>query len=429
MMTKIRKVYMGVPVPSWPKAGFDINIDIQKLENILADIQLKSGLEVEFVGGDVVRISSDVEKLKEKMGDPDGILAFNLSSGVGALFREIVDFGVPTILFSQPYSGHDWSAVAGMVKEGKSVDVLATSDYNEILSRIRLLDVVRRLKETKIIYIRNGGVNTDYAARVKEKCGVEIISVDHNRLVDIYNSTDLKAAEEDAERWITNALKMVEPSRDEIIKSSRMYLAIKKLLEEEKASAITINCLGLFRQGALPAYPCLAFSRLNDEGLTGVCEADLDSTLTQLIVGYIAKKPGFVSDPVIDTATNTVIHAHCVAATRMDGPANEPAPYIVRSHLEDDKGASLQVLMRVGQKVTVAKLVGLNTMLISTGEIIASPDVDRGCRTKITTKVPNARKVLDNWSGGLHRVIFYGDWVEDVINLGKLLSYDVLFEG
>jgi len=429
MMTKIRKVYMGVPVPSWPKAGFDINIDIQKLENILADIQLKSGLEVEFVGGDVVRISSDVEKLKEKIGDADGILAFNLSSGVGALFRGIVDFGVPTILFSQPYSGHDWSAVAGMVKKGKRVDVLATSDYNEILSRIRLIDVIRRLKETKIIYIRNGGVNTDYAARVKEKYGVEIISVDHNRLVDLYNSTDLKAAEEDAERWITNALKMVEPSRDEIIKSSRMYLAIKKLLEEESTSAITINCLGLFLQGALPAYPCLAFSRLNDEGLTGVCEADLDSTLTQLIVGYIAKKPGFVSDPVIDTATNTVIHAHCVAATRMDGPTNEPAPYIVRSHLEDDKGASLQVLMRVGQKVTVAKLVGLNTMLISTGEIIASPDVDRGCRTKITTKVPNARKVLDNWSGGVHRVIFYGDWVEDLTNLGKLLSYDVVFEG
>lgn len=429
MITKIRKVYMGVPVPSWPKAGFDINIDIQKLENILADIQLKSGLGVEFVGGDVVRVSSDVEKLKEKIGDVDGILAFNLSSGLGSFFRGIVDFGIPTILFSQPYSGHDWSAVAGMFKGGKRVDVLATSDYKEIFSRIKLIDVIRRLKETKIIYIRNGGVDTNYATLVKERFGVEIISVDHNRLVDLYNSADVKAAEEDAKKWITNALKMVEPSKDEIIKSSRLYLAIKNLLKEESASAITINCLGLFRQGVLPAYPCLAFSSLNDEGLTGVCEADLNSTLTQLIVGYIAKRPGFVSDPVIDTATNTVIHAHCVAATRMDGPTNEPDPYIIRSHLEDDKGASLQVLMKIGQKVTVAKLVGLNTMLISTGEIVASPDVDRGCRTKITTKVPDARKILDNWSGGLHRVIFYGDWVEDVTNLGKLLSYNVAFEG
>jgi len=35
---------------------------------------------------------------------------------VETLFRKIVDFGIPTILFSQPYSGHDWSAVAGMTK-------------------------------------------------------------------------------------------------------------------------------------------------------------------------------------------------------------------------------------------------------------------------------------------------------------------------
>ena len=429
MGTKIRKVYMGVPVPSWPKAGFDINIDIQKIEGILADIQLKSELDVVFVGGDVVRVPSDVEELREKIGDVDGILAFNLSSGVGTLFRGIVEFGIPTILFSQPYSGHDWFAVAGMVQAGKKVDVLATSDYNEIFSRIRLIDVIRRLRETKVIYIQNGGVDPTYAAQAKEKLGVEILSVDHNRLLSMYNSVDEKAAEKEADRWIDNALKLVEPSREEIVKSSRMYFAIKRLMEEERARAITINCLGLFRQEALPAYPCLAFSKLNDEGWTGVCEADLASTLTQLMVGYIANKPGFVSDPVIETATNTVIHAHCVAATKMDGPNNGPAPYIIRSHTEDNKGASLQVLMQVGQKVTVAKLVGLETMLISTGEITACPDVDRGCRTKITTQVADARKMLDNWSGGVHRVIFYGDWVEDVINLGRLLNYKVVFEG
>ena len=420
---------MGVTEPRWPKAEFDISIDIQKIEKILANIQLKSGFDIEFVGGDILRVPSDIEKLKRNIGDVDGILAFNLTSGVGRLFREIVDLGIPTILFSQPYSGHDWSAVAGMIKEGKKVDVLATSDYNEICSRIKLIDVIRRLKETKIVYIRSGGVDINYATRVKEKFGVEIISIDPNCLVDLYNSVDEKAAEEEADRWINNALKIVEPSREEIIKSAKMYLAIKKLLKDEGAQAVTIDCLRLFSQKVLPAYPCLAFSRLNDEGLTGVCEADLSSTLTQLIIGYIANKPGFVSDPVIDTATNTVIHAHCVSATKMDGPNNEPAPYIIRSHLEDNKGVSLQVLMRIGQKVTVAKLVGLDTMLISTGKIIGCPDVDRGCRTKIMTKVTDARKMLDNWSGGLHRVVFYGDWVEDVINLGKLLNYKVVFEG
>jgi len=418
---------MGRPVPSWPKAGFDINIDIEKIDGILADMQSKLDVDVQFVGGDVVRVPEDVEKLKESIGTPDGILAFNLSSGVGGLFGPIVDFGIPTVLFSQPYSGHDWSSVAGMIKAGKRVDVLATSDFGEIEGRVRLIDVIRRLKETKVLYVRNGEVSGDYATSVKEKFGVEIQSINHQRLVEAYNETDEKEAEADAKEWMDNAEKIVEPSEQEIINSSRMYLGIKKVMEEEKANAITINCLGLF--GRLPAYPCLAFSKLNNEGMTGVCEADLASTLTQLIVGYIANKPGFVTDPVIDTSTNSVIHAHCMSATKMNGPANAPEPYIIRSHLEDNKGVSLYVKMRVGQKVTVAKLVSLDIMLISTGEIIDSPDVDRGCRTKAAIKVADARKFLDNWTGGLHRVLFYGDYVSDVINIGKLLSFKVVDEG
>ena len=428
MKTKIRKVYMGTPFPSWPMAGFDINIDIRKIDAILADMQGKLDVNVEFVGGDAVRVPADVEKLRENIGDVDGILAFNLTSGVGQLFREIVDFGIPTVLFSQPYSGHDWSIVAEMVKSGRRVDVLATSDYNEIISRLKLIDVIRRLKETKILYVRDGGPPEDFATKAKEKFGVEVKSIDHQRLVEAYNSADEKQAEADATEWIDNAEKVVEPSKEEIIKSSRMYLGIKKILEEENTNVITINCLGLFHQGVLPAYPCLAFSKLNNEGLTGVCEADLDSTLTQLIIGYIAGKPGFVSDPVIDTSANTVIHAHCVAATKMDGPSGEALSYVIRSHTEDNKGASLQVLMRVGQKVTVAKLEKLDTMLISTGEITGSPDVDRGCRTKAATKVVNARKMLDNWTGRLHRVLFYGNYVDEVVNLSKLLNFKVVFE-
>ena len=73
--------------------------------------------------------------------------------------------------------------------------------------------------------------------------------------------------------------------------------------------------------------------------------------------------------------------------------------------------------------------VGLDAMLISTGEITGSPDVDRGCRTKVATKVAYARNMLDNWSSGVHRVVFYGDYVHDVINNGKLLNFSVVFEG
>ena len=106
----------------------------------------------------------------------------------------------------------------------------------------------------------------------------------------------------------------------------RFYLAALQVLNRRKANALTIDCLGGFRRGDLPAYPCVAFSKLNDAGLYGVCENDLDSTMTQLLVTSFSGKPGFVSDPTFDTSRNEVIHAHCVSATKLRGLGAEPSP-------------------------------------------------------------------------------------------------------
>jgi hypothetical protein len=71
--------------------------------------------------------------------------------------------------------------------------------------------------------------------------------------------------------------------------------------------------------------------------------------------------------------------------------------------------------MRVGQKVTQAFLVGTEEVVYFTGDIIAAPDTDRGCRTKITVQVDgDPEKLWQNWGHGLHRVTCYGDLVADL---------------
>jgi len=77
----------------------------------------------------------------------------------------------------------------------------------------------------------------------------------------------------------------------------------------------------------------------------------------------------------------------------------------------------------------MAKLINQETMLISTGTIIDNPESDRGCRTKITTKVSNARKLLEGYEGGLHRVIFYGDRINAIRDLSGLMKFKVVEEG
>ncbi len=425
--TRIRKIYLAKPVPTWPKPSLDVQAEMKRIDAILATMADRMG-GIQLEGGELYRVPEDIPGSAEALGNPDGLLVFNLTSTVGQHLGKLTATGLPTILFSQPYSGHDWSTVAPLQRAGHRVICLATSDFNEIPDALRLIRTVHLLRDTRIIHLSTGPYPAERAAQIKEQLGPTVVSITPERLDTACRAVNDQAAQAEAQEWIRGAVKVVEPTEAELVASGRLYLALRAIMNEERAQAFTINCLGMFHQKRLPAYPCLAFAKLNDIGLTGVCEADIDSTLTQIILTYAFGVPGYVSDPVVDTANNTVIHAHCVAATRMDGPTGPRAPYIIRSHLEDNKGASLQVKMRLQQVITAAKLVDLSTMLISTGIIVDNPDCDRGCRTKITTKVADARKVMNNYSGGLHRVIVYGDRVNAVKDLATLMQFKVVEE-
>jgi hypothetical protein len=96
--------------------------------------------------------------------------------------------------------------------------------------------------------------------------------------------------------------------------------------------------------------------------------------------------------------------------------------------MEDNKGVSVQVRMPLGEVITCAKFSAPDTLLVSTGEVTANVDSPRGCRTKIVTKVADARKFVEGYTGGLHRVIFYGDYTPAVERMGRLMGFRVVKE-
>jgi len=104
------------------------------------------------------------------------------------------------------------------------------------------------------------------------------------------------------------------------------------------------------------------------------------------------------------------------------------APYAIRHHLETAEGAVLQVLMPSDQPVTVARFNGPTQMLVTTGEVTGPVDDDRGCRSKIRTRVKEAEKWLQNYGPGLHRVVFYGDHTRTLERMGRLLGFEVVYE-
>ncbi len=438
---KIYVVYVGLG-GAWPKPEFDAPAEVAKFQKYLSGVEKRLG-DVQFAGGTLIpNRSADAAKEVAKARGADAVLVVHLAFGSGGPLVKFTETGLPVAVFSQPFSGHDWMYLPRWQKAGKRIVLMPSRDWGEIDRAVALLRVPVRMRQSRLLLVgpANGTVAARNAELVKKQIGPEVVPISVKQVVDAHNAVNPKDAEAEAEEyWISKAKKIVEPSREEIIKSARMYLALKNLMVKENSRAIAIRCLGGIPIGTL-GYPCLAFSKLNDLGMVGACEADMDSTLTMMMFGYAFGLPGFISDPLFDTSKNAVIHAHCVAATKMGGPDDRRAPFLIRTHRDDNKGASLEVEMKIGQEITCVKLVNLDEMLLSTGKIIEIPDFDdRGCRTQIVTEVADARGMFHNWGGGLldnanmmtllHRVVFYGNHVESIEDLAALMGLKVVMEG
>jgi hypothetical protein len=203
-------------------------------------------------------------------------------------------------------------------------------------------------------------------------------------------------------------------------------------LKEHGAGAVTIDCLGGFYGGHIHAYPCLAFHELSNEGLIGACECDVRSTAT-MVAGTMLTggRPGYISDPVIDTAKRQIIYAHCVASNRPFGPRGAANPFEILTHSEDRQGASVRSILPVGYMTTTLEFDGgRREILMHRAQAVANDADDRACRTKLCAEpVGDIEKLFTQWDRwGWHRVTFYGDLREPVRALADALGWQVVDE-
>ncbi len=425
---RVGKIYLGNPHPGWPSSTVDLDAELKRFEDGIA--QAAPALaDVEFIDAGLVRDDAQLAQAREKFKDATGILVLQLTMGILPQVNRLLELGLPVMVYTVPYAGHEWHTIASLQRQGKLIEVLPSSRFEDVAVAIRPFRAIQRLKEARVLNVNFNDADPAYCAAIQQKFGTQVISLKLADLQKAYDEADAAESQADADRWIREAEKIVEPTPADILKGARMYIAMRDLLAQHRAEAITMNCLGMGLIDKGMGYPCLGFVRLNNELRAGVCEADLKSTLTQLLFTYLVGRTGFVTDPVFDLATNTIIHAHCVGATQMEGPDTRPSPYHIRTHLEDGRGVSLQVRMPVGGKVSMARLIGTDLILFSTGDAVDSPFVDRACRTKLTMRVENIDKFLENWSSGLHRVVFYGDHTRDLRRFCRFTQVRFLHEG
>ncbi|HUU17592.1 MAG TPA: hypothetical protein VMW72_10620 [Sedimentisphaerales bacterium] len=165
-----------------------------------------------------------------------------------------------------------------------------------------------------------------------------------------------------------------------------------------------------------------------DHGVTYGCEAAVGPAVSLMLTSYLFDKPGFMNDPVPETAKNVLIAAHCVSGTRIYG-LNHPkeyAPYILRSHSESNLGVSTQVLWPVGQSVTLVQFFRPDALYLDTGTVVGNVNTPPagGCRTSVEIQMDDIEDCRD--VKGFHQVVILGNHRRDVEAFCQLYGINVV---
>jgi L-fucose isomerase-like protein len=195
------------------------------------------------------------------------------------------------------------------------------------------------------------------------------------------------------ERWKKEAASVVEPKEEALLESCKMYVLLRSILEKEALSGISIDCLSFtFNAKRKLPPPCLAFTRLRDEGFAMPCEADVCGMLSSMILQEISQKPSyFCNVSSVDIEKSSTVLRHCVAPLRLLG-RNVPAlPFRLRDY-HGMGGVTPQVSFPVGLEVTMGGFTkDLKDFVVWPGRI--QPGVDDTSRPSFENPAPELKNM------------------------------------
>lgn len=471
---------------------------------------------VKFVGKDVIsgkdtraQDSSALKGIAASKSDLDGLALFC----AGFSDEKYLLTGLPTIVidcgFSNPRGGfkkvtalakkHGTSFITGSYRErGFSSDRsqfrpgdIPTPGAADILAqKVRLFGVISRLKKSTLLSIQDYdrinaigrlgwsglyGPKTPYdkayPGKLKESLGVDISIVRSKEYYKQIGSVEKKEAERVADAWIKEAEAVIGVTRDDVIRSAGLYIALKKLMKKHHADAITLNSWALIPDGVIKAMPPLAEMELSKQLIPCCCESMINCLVTQMIGTYMTGRPGYAADimglsafppavPASEMPYNMLLLGHCYGPINPHG--KDRVPYTIRNHAyyelrwsrtdnpralwkkdqhlkankqlekENITLVAIRVKWPVDEAVTIVKTNIFDKQIeIYTGRTVDGNylyrDFDnRVCRTKMAISLdkPFKQRRRDRW--GCHRVVFYGHHKQKIKDFASLVGLEVM---
>jgi hypothetical protein len=408
----------------WPGAVYDGKAAIarytEQIKNTAKLLGMKLNLRTDPVYSND-EADSWIATVKGK--NPDGIvlLVLDRQQHSWPTAYKVADTDIPSVIFAPlGCAFHSNTAPLGD-KPGCVVYSTTLEDSGQLQFGMKMLEAGAKMRHSRAIAFRGN----EQGESSMGDLGIKVITFPLQAYIDeVNNIPDNSDVMSMTENLMRCATQQIGATREDVINGVKGYFAARRILEREKGDSITLaGCVDLVKY-----RPCIAWATLCDEGIPAVCEGDLGALAANTVVQYLFSRPGFMQDPVPDTAHQAFIGAHCVCATRLNG-FDQPREPFKLSHHHGNTDATVVTKWKEGQRVTaidVANRKGEQTEIsLLTGRVMDNLSVppNGGCVVSVRYQIDgiNNKNVLT--VPGMHQVFFYGDYEREIEDFCKLFNF------
>lgn len=379
--------------------------------------------------------------------------SFADSSMVVQLARGLADHGAPLLLWALPEErtgerlrlnslcGINLAAHA-LARQGLAYDyLLAAPDDPAAYARIGLLaraGMARRaLRDARIGLVGEHPAGFDPCAYdadgLKALLGATVVPIALTEALEQARVAAVDRRTAFLSRVGAYAGNLDELDQTALNGTAGVYAALRDYADTERLDGIAVRCWPEYFT-ELGCAACGAMSVLNDECTPASCEADVNGTLTLVLLRALSGAPSFIADLVsVDAASDTAVLWHCgLAPAAMADPEAT-----IRGTIHSNRKLPLlfEFPLRPG-RVTLARLTqrhledGVNgyRLVVGGGEMLRAPGSFSGTSGVIRFDRP-ASVVLDTiMAEGLehHLCLVYGDYRDELRAFARLIGLSLV---
>jgi L-fucose isomerase-like protein len=302
----------------------------------------------------------------------------------------------------------------------------------QVESLARAGRALRTLRETRVGVIGQHPDGFDPchydAGRLSRLLGVEVVPFELPAFFERIRSQPVEHVEAELASLSQTLPNLAELDQKAVRGTLSTLEALRGLAQAEGLGGVAMRCWPEFFTD-LGCAACGAMSMMSDSGVPCSCEADVNGTITQMILQGVSGEPAFGTDLVsANLEEDTVVVWHCgLAPLSMADPAVRPRGTV---HSNRKLPLLMEFPLRPG-RVTIARLSeasGGYRLVVGRGEMLQAPMSFTGTSGVLRFDRP-AAEVLDViLTQGLehHLSLTYGDYVPALLAVGEMLELPVV---